>query len=293
MPVSPPRPKGPPLNALRAFEAAIRLGGFAQAADELCVTPGAISQHIKALEDWAEAPLFERRSQGVVPTEFGLSLAAPFATAFDSIGQAVRHLRSGAQQQTIHIAALPSVAQLWLSPRLPMIRTALAGHRLSVTALESPPNLQRELFDISIFLDTPTGQPGETILAEDTIFPVCSPEVAARLKSPEDLLNETWLYDAVWADDWDRWLAQAAPGLKKKPNGPHFSLYTIALEETKHSAGILIGHATLVDAALKAGDLVAPFGDRVTTGKALTVTVAPHQKASKVVRQVLAMLGGN
>ena len=112
MPVSPPRPKGPPLNALRAFEAAIRLGGFAQAADELCVTPGAISQHIKALEDWAEAPLFERRSQGVVPTEFGLSLAEPFATAFDSIGQAVRHLRSGAQQETIHIAALPSVAQL-------------------------------------------------------------------------------------------------------------------------------------------------------------------------------------
>ena len=65
MSVSPPRPKGPPLNALRAFEAAARLGGFANAADELCVTPGAVSQHIKALEDWIGADLFERRSQGV------------------------------------------------------------------------------------------------------------------------------------------------------------------------------------------------------------------------------------
>jgi LysR family glycine cleavage system transcriptional activator len=147
------------------------------------------------------------------------------------------------------------------------------------------------LFDISIFLDTPTGDAGETILAEDEIFPVCAPEIAARLTKPEDLLTETWLYDAVWSDDWDRWLAQAAPGLGKKPNGPHFSLYTIALEETKHSAGILMGHATLVDAALKSGDLVAPFGKRVKSGKALTVRIAPHQKASKAVRQVLAMLG--
>ena len=65
MPVSPPRPKGPPLNALRAYEAAARLGGFAAAAEELCVTPGAISQHIKTLEDWAGAPLFLRRSHGV------------------------------------------------------------------------------------------------------------------------------------------------------------------------------------------------------------------------------------
>ena len=112
MSISPPRPKGPPLNALRAFEAAARLGGFTPAADELCVTPGAISQHIKSLEDWAGSPLFVRRSQGVSLTELGESVAAEFSTAFDAMGNAVRALRTRAAQSSINIAALPSVAQL-------------------------------------------------------------------------------------------------------------------------------------------------------------------------------------
>ena len=85
MPVSPPHPKGPPLNALRAFEAAARLGGFKAAAEELCVTPGAISQHIKSLEEWAGATLFERRSQGVVLTALGMKLGKEFSQAFDSM----------------------------------------------------------------------------------------------------------------------------------------------------------------------------------------------------------------
>ena len=71
MSVAPPRPKGPHLNALRAFEAAARLGGFRMAAGELGVTPGAIAQHVKALEEWAGAALFERQSQGVVLTALG------------------------------------------------------------------------------------------------------------------------------------------------------------------------------------------------------------------------------
>lgn len=94
MAISPPRPKGPPLNALRAFEAAARLGGFAAAADELCVTSGAIAQHIKSLESWAGADLFERRSQGVRLTALGSAVAAQFSAAFDGLGEAVHSLRS-------------------------------------------------------------------------------------------------------------------------------------------------------------------------------------------------------
>jgi len=150
MSISPPRPKSPPLNAMRAFESAARLGGFSKAADELCVTPGAISQHIKSLEEWAGAPLFKRRSQGVMLTELGMETASQFSDAFDALGGAVRSLRSGARQSTINIAALPSVAQLWLSPRLPAIRAALSDLKISITALETPPNLYREMFDISI-----------------------------------------------------------------------------------------------------------------------------------------------
>ena len=283
----------PSLNALRAFEAAARLGGFTPAADELCVTPGAISQHIKSLEDWAGAPLFERRSQGVSLTELGESVVAEFTAAFDAMGDAVRALRTGAAQSTINIAALPSVAQLWLPPRLPAIRCTLPDHKISVTALETPPNLIREMFDISIFFGVPTGRSTEQVLRQDVIFPVCSPEIAQRLNTPADLLHETWLYDALWADDWALWTNQAAPSRITPESGPSFSLYSIAIEEAKNGAGVLIGHEILIEPLLKSGALVAPFGQKALTGKSLILELAPSNLTSNRLKHVAAMLRSN
>lgn len=290
MSISPPRPKGPPLNALRAFEAAARLGGFTAAADELSVTPGAISQHIKLLEDWAGASLFERRSQGVVLSVLGVAVVDEFTAAFDCLGDAVRSLRAGSRQSTINIAALPSVAQLWLSPRLPAIRAALTSHKLSITALETPPNLSREMFDISVFLGQPTNAETEVILQKDMIFPVCSPEIASRLENPADLANEVWLYDALWRDDWACWADIVAPDLARPPDGPSFSLYSIAVEEAKNGAGVLMGHQVLVDALLISGDLVAPFDQQVPSGKSLYLNLAREGAGSKTLKQIVTML---
>ncbi|MFT5005409.1 MAG: DNA-binding transcriptional LysR family regulator, partial [Paracoccaceae bacterium] len=82
MSINPPRQRLPPLNALRAFEAAARLGGISKAADELCVTPVAIAQHVKALEDWAGAKLFSRQAKGVVLNDLGQRCLSDFETAF-------------------------------------------------------------------------------------------------------------------------------------------------------------------------------------------------------------------
>lgn len=293
MPVSPPRPKGPPLNSLRAFEAAARLGGFTPAADELCVTPGAISQHIKTLEDWAGAALFDRRSQGVSLTELGENIAADFTVAFDAMGDAVHALRTRATQSTINIAALPSIAQLWLSPRLPAIRNSLQHHKISVTALETPPNLIREMYDISIFFGSPANRSTELVLKNDVIFPVCAPEIAQRLNTPTDLYCETWLYDALWADDWNLWTKQAGlPGFTPQ-YGPSFSLYSIAVEEAKNGAGVLIGHELLIEPLLKSGALVAPFKQKAETGRALILERASNTLASRRLKQVTNMLKSN
>ena len=290
MSVSPPRPKGPPLNALRAFEAAARLGGFANAADELCVTPGAVSQHIKALEDWIGADLFERRSQGVRLSAFGAEVAPGFAQAFDAMGAAVHGMRAAARHKTLHIAALPSVAQLWLSPRLPSVRAALPELSISVSAVETPPNLARELFDLSVFIRRPTGGARETVLAPDAIFPVCTPEIAARLQTPADLREETLLHDALWPDDWALWGGAALAGQALPDKGPRFSLYSIALEEARNGAGVLMGHQLLVQAALERGDLVAPFTKKVETGKALVLDRAGFGEGPNHLAQVLSLL---
>ena len=283
MTISPPRPKSPPLNALRAFESAARLGGFANAAEELCVTAGAISQHIKALEDWLGAELFRRRSQGVELSDFGAAVAPDLIAAFDALGQAVHHLRARSGQQKVHIAALPSIAQLWLSPRLPAIRTNLPEIGLSVSAVETPPNLAREMFDLSIFLRPVSEMPNQIMLDEDRIYPVCAPALAKTLRNPEDLKNAPLLHDTSWAEDWGHWANSILGSSDGFDRGAQYSLYSIALEETRNGAGVLIGHDCLVRPAIERGELVAPFDLPVLTGKALVLETAGFGRVSDAV----------
>ncbi|MEQ9694261.1 LysR substrate-binding domain-containing protein [Shimia sp. SDUM112013] len=263
MAVNPPRPKGPPLNALRAFEAAARLESFTAAADELCVTQGAVAQQIKTLEAWAGAALFERKPQGVTLSAVGRQVCPAMVDAFDALGRATVALQQVASPHRVHIAALPAIAQLWVSPRLPGLRAALPGLEISVTAMEHPPNLAREPFDLAIFFEAESAQ----TLAQDAIFPVCTPDLARRLSSPEDLMQVPCLCDAVWEQDWATWLSEQ--GLKLPLRGPVYSLYALAVEEALNGAGVLMGHAPLVRRYLEQGRLVAPFRHQVFTGKAL------------------------
>ena len=292
MPVSPPRPKGPPLNALRAFEAAARLGGFASAADELCVTPGAVAQQVKALEAWAGARLFERGAQGVTLTPLGAGVLAIFSEAFDRLGEAVQMLRAQATPRRVRVATLPSIAQLWLSPRLPAIRTVAPDIEISVAALESPPNLRREPFDLSLFFEDVPLRSGSVKIAPDVIFPVCAPALAARLRQPSDLRRVTLLHDATWSDDWRRWTAATLGDAAFDLSGPVFSLYSLAVEEAKNGAGVLMGHEALVAESIAHGALVAPFGRRVVLDRYLTINLATPDRIGPVLLTIVNALTG-
>ncbi|WP_149140349.1 LysR family transcriptional regulator [Gemmobacter caeruleus] len=287
MPVAPPRPKDLPLTALRAFEAAARLGGFAAAAAELGVTPGAITAHIRQLEDRLGAPLFERGARGVRLTPLGARSLPAFSAAFDALGQATQALRAEAAPRIVHIATLPALAQLWLSPRLPALRAQMAGVEISITALERPPNLKRAPHDLSLFY----GEAGR-IVAQDMLFPVCAPALAARLTRPEDLRALPCLIDSSWAGDWAVWAATALPGQAFQPRGPVFSLYALAVEEAVNGAGVLMARGALVAPQLARGALVAPLPQRVGFGPALRLWSArplrPGQPAERVARALMA-----
>ncbi len=256
MSVSPPRPPLPPLNALRAFEVAARCGGFLAAAEEMGVTPGAVSQQVCVLEEWSGVTLFERRSRGVQLTQDGARIAASMTHAFDALGQAVAELRAGTEAPTITLATLPSIAQLWLPARLGRLRAALGHRQISVTALETPPNLMRESYDLSIFFQS--GDIG-TRLAPDLIFPVCAPKLAERIKTPEDLKEQTLLHDASWAGDWRYWAETSRLDLPNADLGPRYSLYALVLSEAKAGAGVAMGHLALVKEDLAEGSLVRPL----------------------------------
>ena len=272
MTIATPRTKGPALNALRAFEAAARQGSFSAAAEELSVTPGAVAQHVKAVEAWAGGALFLRHPQGVALTGLGESLLPAFTEAFDRLGEAVHLLRTRATPNQLRIAALPSIALLWLSPRLPALRSTAKEATISITAMDQRPNYKREHFDLGIFFEEPPLAAGAQEICRDVVFPVCRADIAAQLGDPSDLAGVTCLHDAMWQDDWPLWLARACPERHIDIRGPVFSLYSLALEEAKNGAGVVMGHAPLIQAELRSGQLVAPFATTVESGRFLTAT---------------------
>lgn len=284
MPVSPPRPKGFALNALRALEAAGRLGSFAAAARELGVTPGAITAHVKALEADLGAPLFQRTSREVRLTPVAKRVLPELTAAFDALGAASQSLRREAAPRTVHIATLPAVAQLWLSPQLPELRRMDPDITISITAMEDPPNLKRAQFDLCLFYGR--ASQGE-VVAHDSLVPVCAPHVAEDLRALADLHDVSCLSDAVWAQDWALWLSEAGPEASKiTPRGPVFSLYALALEEAVNGAGVLMGHSILVERDLASGRLVAPFERRVPWPLALRIWADAPLRAGSAADRV-------
>ncbi len=291
MGVRPPRPRLPPLNALRAFEAAARTGSFTRAAAELNVTQAAVAQQVKALEAWLGCRLFDRLAHGLRLSGRGSAALPALVRAFDMMGEAVRELQAAARPERIEIAALPAVAMLWLAPRLPAIRAAFPEASISVTASETPPNLLREPYDLALFYlpaaapDADADGAAAVRLHADRIAPVCSPRIAPACgEDPAAWLErQTLLHDSAWASDWDRWLRAA--GCEQRPgagsratDGPRFSLYGVAVQAAQDGAGVLIGHDGLIDAALRRGDLVAPFATWVATGQHLVAMLPARSR---------------
>ncbi|KYC22918.1 LysR family transcriptional regulator [Pseudomonas sp. ABFPK] len=272
------------LNALRAFEASARLGGFARAALELKVTPGAIAALVKTLENEYGAALFERHAKGVRLTPLGESVKGQFTEAFDAVEAAARALRRLAAPQRVHIVTSPALAQLWIGPRLPELTRLLAPIEISVTAVDEPPNLKRSPFDLCLFY-TEKPERWQRRIATEEILPVCVPALATSITKPEDLADARCIADVGW-NDWAVWTGAVMPGHKFVARGPGFSLYSIALQQALLAAGVLIGRRSLVQRYLDSGELVAPIDRAVPLGVTIAAWRLPGAKGNQVVAAV-------
>lgn len=292
MPVKPPRPRLPSLNALRAFEAATRCGSFIKAAEELGVTAGAVTQQIRQLEVWLGFPVFRRLAQGVEPTEAAREALPKLTRGFDTLAQAVQGLRDSHGGRALTIAALPCIAQLWLSPRLTEMRRAWPELQISISAMEQPPDPRREPHDLAIFYRDAEAAPDTLRAPEpDAILPVCAPSLAKNIGSLADLGGQTLLHDAVWRGDWGRWLAFAGGSAAIDPaRGPSFSLYSLALDAALSGSGVLMGRASLIGRHLADGRLIAPFPLAMPLRDRLTLILAPAERAHPMQAEIAAWL---
>ncbi|MEM6621292.1 MAG: LysR family transcriptional regulator [Pseudomonadota bacterium] len=279
MRLTPPRPAPAPLTALRAFEAAARHGSFQRAAEELGVSAGAVAQQIKRLEDWAGVMLFERQAHGVQLTEEGARALPLLSQGFDLLGTAARTLRGAPSRAQIRIAALPAVAQLWLSPRLTALGRAVPDADISLHALDSCPDPARGVYDLGVY----PGDGGGPVLAANSLIPVAAPVLAETIRQPGDLAQMPLIHDTAWRHDWQRWLgAHAITGVAADRGAMH-SLYSIAVERCMGGDGVLIGHSALVAPLIEDGRLVNLFPDLAVPAAPLRLVLPPQAGLTALV----------
>jgi LysR family glycine cleavage system transcriptional activator len=258
--------KLPPLNALRAFEAAARHGGFTGAADELCVTRGAISRHVKLLEEHLGAALFRRLPQGIELTEQGSRFLPILTDAFDSISRGVRSIFS--DRSDLRIICPPTISIRWLIPKLGQFRARHPDVRVRLTTdFFEWDDFLAGAFDLGFFVENFGQRPAEIEVLPMfpmLIVPACAPalmEGPTALSKPEDLAKFTLLHEDPDRHDWTSWLKTFGVKGVDPNSGETFPNLDMAVKAAVMGLGVVMGDIVLTRDEFETGQLVMPFED--------------------------------
>jgi LysR family transcriptional regulator, glycine cleavage system transcriptional activator len=260
------RPRLPPLNAVKAFEAAARLGSFTRAAGELGVTHGAVSRQIRLLEDWLGSRLFLRTGRNAVPTQAGADLLAEVGPLLDRLAAVSQRLQNRAPTTgMLRVSALPTFAMRWLIPRLPEFQRDHPNLELRIVTASTPAEQFR--MDIDAVISGPSRQPGwvrHHFLGEEYL-PLLSPNLMAErpLQVSTDLARHTLLHAATRREMWLRWLTAAGFPQLKPGREQVFEHFYFAIQAALEGLGVIMGPVALVGDELRSGRLIAPIRDPV------------------------------
>lgn len=280
--------KLPPLSTLRAFEAAARRESFLQAATELGMTAAAVSQHVKALEDWLGLALFERRPRGVRLTADGRELGAACSEGLGHIARAAERLSARRSGLRVSLACKPSVVNHWLGPRLPRFRAAHPDIQVSVVYPLGALTPDEAGTDLLVRHGTRPPGRAERILPAAT-RPTCSPSYLEKygpIITLADLLNQHLLHDATEAA-WQAWLlARGVEG--STPSGPLYADFNLLVSSVLSGVGIGLCPTALIADHLAAGTLTVLFEEAADEDKAYWLLSGPDlSEPAAVVRDWL------
>jgi len=260
-------PRPVPLNSLRTFEAVARHVSFTRAALELHITPGAVSQQIRALEQQLGASLFKRSRRSVALTELALRMLPDVQAGFAALSRATHDQMLAPAEKTLTISVAPSFASKWLVPRLTDFSRQYADIDLRISATVGLADFKRDHVDLAIRL----GRGNYPSLHVESLFteavaPLCSPALVKKvpLRTPDDLQKHRLLHDTSIPGEheqsaWVRWLNLAHATQVQVRRGARFSLADLALQAAMDGAGVVMGRLTLAERDIAAGRLVQPF----------------------------------
>lgn len=251
----------PSLNGMRAFEAAARLGSVKDAAEELRLTPSAVSRHIRALERCLGQELFERSFRQITLTATGSYYAHSLSEAFEAIRRATEDVSladgAGRARKRIRLMCEPTFLNLWLADRLPAFRRLHPSIDLEISA-----SGKRSDFDLAIVAEfNEKTSPALKLILPLMLTPVCSPallEEADPLLVPQDLLRHCLIHERE-SRRWERWLAQEGVVGNVGKAGTILHDCTLIMREVANGTGIALADTIMAQDLLQQGRLVAPF----------------------------------
>ncbi|MGX7926904.1 LysR substrate-binding domain-containing protein [Tsuneonella sp. HG094] len=258
----------PNLDWLRVFAATAATESFALAANELGVTPGAVSQRIKSLEAFLGVELFQRYPQGVRLSEAGRRYAQKVHYPLDQLLQATREVTSAETIKTVRLTVLPALAQLWLGPRIDEFHQRHESATLEIWADPVVIDMRTSNFDIALRYANPPfpGCEYQPLLLDEMV-PVAAPALLERSGRDANGLpaDAPLMADTYWGDDFDDWLrftgTPRPAGLKTRT----FSLYSMVIEATLAGRGFMMGHTSLISDLVAEGKLVPLSSQRLRT----------------------------
>jgi len=254
------------LMALRSVEAVARLGSLRTAADELGVTPGAVSQQIIKAEAQLDRRLFERTPKGMVPTRIGAEVSAHLTDGFLALDRGVALTRQ-VTDDAITVSVAPVFAAKWLVWRLGRFSALHPEIRVRIDASVALVDPQPGEIDACIRVgkgDWP-GVQLDNILVQ-RVFPVCAPALAKHLRDPSDLARVPIIREGNGLFGWDVWLTPNGMSVDQLADGPVFSDASLCLDAAVAGQGVYLGFEILAQDGLASGRLVAPFPGRFPTG---------------------------
>ncbi len=258
----------PPLNALRAFEAAARHASFTRAAEELCVTHGAVSRQISMLEEKLSVKLFQRTPQGASLTAKGEAYYQTVRHALDILSNGTRQIKKTTGKEVLRLRVPPTFGLRWLVPRLATFHLNNRGVEVQISTSHMPADFSRDEVDAFIQSDAcgPTAVVNSPAVHMQQLFgevllPVCSPAMlrSGMLREPADLKKLTLLSSMHRPNDWRRWLDTAGLSDFDPDGGIKFENSALSYQAAIDQVGVAIAQRAFIGEELRSGRLIEPF----------------------------------
>lgn len=271
----------PPLNALLSFEAAARNGSFYQAAEELYVTPSAISHQIKSLESFLGVQLFERKKRQIEITAAGKRYTKFIQKALREIDKGTQDLIASHDTGELSISMTPAFLNYWLLPRIDKFYEQNPDIQLDINASVALIDFPRSDIDIAVYFghgDWPNVE--SSFLRHSERVPVCSPKLLEKhaINTPSDLLEHKLFFVKQRKEEWEAWfdLAETEYNMRKYPIS--FSSSSLAVKAAAEGVGIALADISLASESIRKGELIMPFDIRLKLEKAFYVVYQKNRK---------------